>query len=38
MRQEVGDFGLRGSVSTGFTGMIRTNVVQVTVSSNRLED
>jgi len=29
MPREVGDFGLRGSVSAGFTGMIRTNVVQV---------
>jgi len=38
MPQEVGDFGLRGSVSAGFTGMIRANVIQVTISSNRLDD
>jgi hypothetical protein len=30
--------GLRSSVSAGFTGMIRANVIQVTVSSNWFED
>lgn len=37
MPQKVGDFDLRGSVSAGFTGVIRANVTQVMVSSNRLE-
>jgi hypothetical protein len=35
--QEVGGFGLRGSVGAGITGMFRANVTQVTVSSNRPE-
>ena len=35
--QEVGSFGLRGSVGAGITGIFQANVTQVTVSSNRSE-
>ena len=35
--QEVGNFGLRGSVGARLAGTIAVNVTQVTVSSNRLE-
>lgn len=35
--QEVGLFGLRGSVGVGFAGTFAINVTQVTVSSNGLE-
>src|SRR3954464_12648637 len=35
--QEVGDFGLRRSVCAGFTGTFRANVIQVMVSSNKIE-
>ena len=36
--QEVGNFGLRGSIRAGFTGRFAVTVTQVTISSNRLED
>jgi len=34
---EIGDFGLRGSVCARLAGTIAVNVTQVTVSSKRLE-
>jgi hypothetical protein len=36
--QEVGDFGLRSSIRTGFTGRFAVNVTQVTASNKWLEN